>query len=212
MQQGRPTSGLPPIVNGLPLGIYAPLPIGNPGQFARYAPSPNPQPGYSPANHPALPHTLARGFADQAPPTTPTYSPPIGSMPSHGSPILPPPSKVGESRVSSPQLSHSRKASIDALSELPTRFSTFTWHQWSRTHLLVSQEPFIVPHPSNDHKVRHRQVEEVDLFKMRKWELDLERYWMTVLKISLLMMRLLNHHQGVLLDCSDKVDGQVRFH
>jgi hypothetical protein len=119
MQQGRPASGLPPIVNGLPLGIYAPLPIGNPNQFVRYAPSPSPQAGYSPANHPALPHTLGRGFVDQAPPPTPTYPPPIGSMPNQGSPILPPPSKVVESAVPSPQLSHSRKASVDALSELP---------------------------------------------------------------------------------------------
>ena len=118
MQQGRPTSGLPPIVNGLPLGIYAPLPIGNPSQFGRYAPTPSPQAGYSPANHPALPHTLARGFADQPPPT-PTYPPPIGSMPSLGSPILPPPLKPVDSGVSSPQISHSRKASIDALPELP---------------------------------------------------------------------------------------------
>jgi hypothetical protein len=118
MQQGRPTSGLPPIVNGLPLGIYAPLPIGNPSQFSRYAPTPSPQGGYSPANHPALPHTHARGFADQ-PPLTPTYPPPIGSVPSLGSPILPPPLKPVDSGVSSPQISHSRKASVDALPELP---------------------------------------------------------------------------------------------
>ena len=117
MQQGRPTSGLPPIVNGLPLGIYAPLPIGNPGQFGRYTPTPNPQAGYSPANHPALPHTLARGFSDQPP--TPTYPPPIGSMQSLGSPILPPPSKPVESGMSSPPISHSRKASVDALPEYP---------------------------------------------------------------------------------------------
>ena len=116
MQQGRPTSGLPPIVNGLPLGIYAPLPIGNASQFGRYVPTPNPQAGYSPAN-PALPHPLARGFADQPPPT-PTYPPPIGSISSLGSPILPPPSKPVDSGVSSPQISHSRKASIDALTEL----------------------------------------------------------------------------------------------
>jgi hypothetical protein len=116
MQPGRQSSGVPPIVNGLPLGIYAPLPIGNPSQFGRYAPVPNPPPGYPPANQ-ALPHNMGRGYSDAAPPT-PTYPPPIGSMPSHGSPILPPPSKVVESGMSSPQLSHSRKASIDALADL----------------------------------------------------------------------------------------------
>ena len=116
MQPGRQSSGVPPMVNGLPLGIYAPLPIGNPSQFGRYAPVPNPPPGYSPINQ-AFPHGVGRGFSD-APPPTPTYPPPIGSMPSHGSPILPPPSKAAESGMSSPQLSHSRKASIDALADL----------------------------------------------------------------------------------------------
>ena len=116
VQPGRQSSGVPPIVNGLPLGIYAPLPIGNPNQYGRYAPAPNPRPSYPPANQ-ALSHTMGRGFLDAAPPT-PTYPPPIGSMPSHGSPILPPPSKVTESGMSSPQLSHSRKASMDALADL----------------------------------------------------------------------------------------------
>jgi actin-related protein len=115
MQQGRPSNvGVPPMVNGLPLGIYSPLPIGNPNQYGRFPP--NQQAGYSPGNLPALPH-LARGY-DGAPPGTPTYPSPIGSMPSHGSPILPPPSKAVESGMSSPQVSHSRKTSIDAMSDL----------------------------------------------------------------------------------------------
>jgi len=114
MPQGR--QGLPPLVNGMPLGIYAPLPIGSPGQFGRFGPVPG-QPGGFPLPNP-LPHSLGRGFVDPAPPT-PSYPPPIGSMPSMGSPILPPPSKAVESGMSSPSLSHSRKASSDPLGELP---------------------------------------------------------------------------------------------
>lgn len=119
IQPGRQTTGVPPIVNGLPLGIYAPLPVGNPSQFGRYTPTTN-QPI---ANHPVIPHGLARGFADTVPPTTPTFPPAIGSIPSHGSPIPPPPKPV-ESGLSSPQISHSRKASIDALSDLPGSLAT----------------------------------------------------------------------------------------
>ena len=60
-----------------------------------------------------------RDVSDAAPPATPTYPSPIGSMPSHGSPLPPPPSKAVESGMSSPQVSHSRKTSIDTLPELP---------------------------------------------------------------------------------------------
>jgi hypothetical protein len=118
MQQGRPSTGVPQMVNGMPLGMYNPLPIGN-SQFPRYAPGPNQQGGFPPPNLPALPHPLGRGYADAAPPATPTYPSPIGSMPSHGSPLPPPPPKTVESGMSSPQVSHSRKASIDTLPELP---------------------------------------------------------------------------------------------
>jgi len=105
-------------VNGPPLGIYAPLPMGNANQFApRFAPGPNQQGPYSPAHLPALPHSLGRSFTDTVPPA-PNYHSPIGSMPTHGSPILPPPSKAVESGVSSPQVSHSRKTSIDTLPDL----------------------------------------------------------------------------------------------
>lgn len=114
MQPGR--QGLPPLVNGMPLGIYAPLPIGNPGQFGRFGPAPGQQSGYPLPN--PLPHTLGRGFVDPSPPT-PGYPPPIGSMQSMGSPILPPSSKAMESGMSSPSISHSRKASLDALADLP---------------------------------------------------------------------------------------------
>jgi len=117
---GRSPTGIGPSGppgNGLPLGIYAPLPIGNPGgQFGRF-PGPNQQSGYSPANHPALPHS--RGFQEGPLPPTQSYPSPIGTVPSHSSPILPPPPKVTESGMSSPSLSHSRKTSLDALSDLP---------------------------------------------------------------------------------------------
>lgn len=118
IQQGRQPNAVP-IVNGPPMGMYAPLPIGNPVPFSRFAPTPNPQTGYSPATHPVPPHSLPRGFSDSTPATAPTYPSPIGTMPSHGSPILPPPPKASESGMSSPQISHSRKTSLDALSDLP---------------------------------------------------------------------------------------------
>ena len=124
LQQARPPTGAPPVVNGHPLGIYGPSSIGNPGPFGRFPPAPHQQPGFSPVGPPAMPHNLSRGYAESIPPATPTYPSPIGSMPSHGSPILPPPQKPSESGMSSPQVSHSRKASIDALTDLTASLST----------------------------------------------------------------------------------------
>jgi hypothetical protein len=117
LQQGQQSMGAPPGVNGPPLGIYGSLPIGNVSQYPpRFAPGPNQQNAYSPANLPALPHSLNRNFADAVLPA-PNFPAPLVNMPSHGSPIIPPPSKV-ESGVSSPQVSHSRKTSIDTLPDL----------------------------------------------------------------------------------------------
>jgi hypothetical protein len=108
---GRSPTGVAP-----PLGIYSPLPVGNPAQYGRFPP-PAQQSGYSSANHQALPHS--RGFQEGPLPAAPPYPSPIGTVPSHSSPILPPPPKVTESGMSSPSLSHSRKTSLDALSDLP---------------------------------------------------------------------------------------------
>lgn len=121
---GRPSAGAPPLVNGLPLGIYAPLPIGNQGPFGRFTPAPNSQGNFSSVGPPAMPHSIGRGFGDNVPPATPTYPSPIGSLPSHGSPIIPPPPKPAESGMSSPQISHSRKTSMDALTDLTANLST----------------------------------------------------------------------------------------
>lgn len=117
LQQGQLPIGAPPGVNGPPLGIYGSLPIGNVSQYPpRFAPGPNQQNAYSPANLPALPHSLNRNFGDAVLPA-PNFPAPLVNMQSHGSPIISPPTKV-ESGVSSPKVSHSRKTSIETLPDL----------------------------------------------------------------------------------------------
>jgi hypothetical protein len=123
LQQGRPSAGAPPMMNGLPFGIYSPLPAGNQGHFARFAPAPNSQGSFSPVAPPAMPHSYGRGFGEPGPPATPTYPSPIGSILSHSSPIIPPPAKA-ESGMSSPQISHSRKTSMDALTDMTANLTT----------------------------------------------------------------------------------------
>src|SRR5271156_3741105 len=70
-------------------------------------------------------------------------------------------------------------------------------------------EQFNDLHLFKDHKAQHRQVVEGGSFKMKRWELVLELYWMKVWKVLVKMMRFLNllHPQGAHTDFLVRVDG-----
>jgi hypothetical protein len=79
-------------------------------------------------------------------------------------------------------------------------------------HLRVFPEQFSVQPLFNDLRAHHLKDEAVDSYRMKRWEWDHGRSWMTELKIFLVKMRLSNLHLVVRRDSSVKivVEGQIR--